>query len=590
MIQVTDTHRLQYRNATLVAYLYSNLTTRLDFFDPNGNNLGDTLHTNDKGYIAAGTGSDILQGYFVKQSALIVCTLSDGTTVQWATNVENNVVNDGKLLGLHDEEIFSANEPEDKPNFDYLKLLNQPKLKAWREGQQTIAVGTWGETFSIPKWATVLKIQDLADCLDSARCSYRKCIYLARPDRPGQQLLVVSETGSDTILLNEGVSLPDQTDPLGQYTNAISVLDAFEGVTLASVYTRDNTYEWKAVSKTSLFNLSGGRNGFQHVHLAAQITPEVNIQPETQVLLVSSSYAGAAAIQLLFSKAGQNVVVVNSTVSTLYLCNAVPSTPNSENSVCEIAGMSNSDPSSAARRNTTVIGSGILSDNIIRFWGMNSTASSGSGSSSGGKLQVKTFAPITSVTGNSNINLGNLTIDEDATALEIKINVSGITATTSEAITLSFYVYINGTKNGQVLGVCMPSVFGSPTISGGGSVGYDSLAFGQHWSIKERSYTDGVENPTTWGNHDDELMVHGGLPINSWQVTGSDYTKCTALFIAQCGNAPRDVATTYTDEELVPHDVTTVIDMRFTDAAATSSVSDNSELWEDPSVVWTSEH
>ena len=103
MIQISDTHRLVYRNATLKAYLYSNQSTRINFYDPDGESLGDTLQTNDKGFICAGTGTDVLQGYFVQNKALIVCTLSDGTTVQWVTGEDiSGVVNDGRLLGLND--------------------------------------------------------------------------------------------------------------------------------------------------------------------------------------------------------------------------------------------------------------------------------------------------------------------------------------------------------------------------------------------------------------------------------------------------------------------------------------------------------
>ena len=36
MIQISDTHRLVYRNATLKAYLYSNQSIRINFYDPDG--------------------------------------------------------------------------------------------------------------------------------------------------------------------------------------------------------------------------------------------------------------------------------------------------------------------------------------------------------------------------------------------------------------------------------------------------------------------------------------------------------------------------------------------------------------------------
>ena len=594
MIQISDTHRLVYRNATLKAYLYSNQSTRINFYDPDGESLGDTLQTNDKGFICAGTGTDVLQGYFVQNKALIVCTLSDGTTVQWVTGEDiSGVVNDGRLLGLNDEEIFSANQEADSKTFDYLKLLNQPKLKPWQESQLTVAVGNtdgtdaWGSSVSVPKQVTVLKIQDLADCLTGLKCSYRKCIVLKRPVRPGQQLMVVSETGSDTILLNEGVAVPDSESD-EQYTNAISVLDAYEGVALAAVYTRNDVYEWQAVSKTRLFDLNSGANGLQYVNMGTSAVTSAAVRKDAKVVIVSQSSGQDSSLQLVFSRAGQNVIVVNNSFNKLYLCNVLPTTVSQESSVCVLSGMTASPASSASRRSVAAVGSGVIGDGVIRFWGLGTNADSYVNGVSGGTVQRVTFRPIAEVSGNVTLNLGDLRIDPYAESLEISVDVSGISVTSSAVHTIGFSVYVYGGADGQVLGVATPRLYAKPTLASGVSEpAFGTLAIGQHQSVKISPYVSGNASTVKWENADFPTYVHGGIPVNSWAVDGSTHTKCATVLIARCSHYTRSVSNVFGSGESEV-DTTTVIDMRYTPASASGSSSDNTELWSNPSPDWTS--
>ena len=138
-IAVTDTHRLCYPNGTLTAKKYGT-TTNIKFYDGAGNELGETVRLNAKGYFCASNGTIYANGVFVKEDATITLTFPDGATTSWTVKGEiAEQVNDGKLLDLNGNQVWSANSGNNY-TLNYEDLANKPRINEWAECDQLVTI------------------------------------------------------------------------------------------------------------------------------------------------------------------------------------------------------------------------------------------------------------------------------------------------------------------------------------------------------------------------------------------------------------------------------------------------------------------
>ena len=167
MVNVLDTHRMQYRNAVLRAYDADNPTTRIDFF--NGDvNIGNEVYTNENGYLfyEAG-GRQPIENLNVNSSAIIKVSLDGGNnfSITWQIDdksglyVEESDVHDMTYRGSDNTRKTWRPLQADCDLPDYL-LKSEYHDGIW--GEQEIAIGAGTSTITLAEWAHVITITSTA--------------------------------------------------------------------------------------------------------------------------------------------------------------------------------------------------------------------------------------------------------------------------------------------------------------------------------------------------------------------------------------------------------------------------------------------
>lgn len=167
MVNVLDTHRMQYRNAVLRAYDADNPTTRIDFF--NGNvNIGNEVYTNENGYLfyEAG-GRQPIENLNVNGSAIIKVSLDDGHHFGITWQVEDNTGLYVEESDVHDMTYRGSDNTRktwqplqaDCALPDYL-LKSEYHDGIW--GEQEIAIGTDTTVITFAEWAHAVTILSTA--------------------------------------------------------------------------------------------------------------------------------------------------------------------------------------------------------------------------------------------------------------------------------------------------------------------------------------------------------------------------------------------------------------------------------------------
>ena len=167
MVNVLDTHRMQYRNAVLRAYDAANPTTRIDFF--NGDvNIGNEVYTNENGYLFyEADGRQPIENLNVSSSAIIKVSLDDGHFfgITWQVDdasgqyVEESDVHNMTYRGSDNTRKTWQPLQADCALPDYL-LKSEYQTGIW--GEQEIAIGANTSSMRLAEWAHVITILSTA--------------------------------------------------------------------------------------------------------------------------------------------------------------------------------------------------------------------------------------------------------------------------------------------------------------------------------------------------------------------------------------------------------------------------------------------
>lgn len=159
-IPASDTHKVDYKNGTLTA---KRLGTTIDikFFDGNDNDLGFSVRVNNKGYLCDTNGTLYTNGVFLQEDAVVTYTGPSGTTSWTVKGQSDTPVEDGKLLDVNGNVVWSANSAGNY-TLNYNDLANKPSINEWSESQQDVVVtsqgsGEW-DTVTVDKFAKFMVV------------------------------------------------------------------------------------------------------------------------------------------------------------------------------------------------------------------------------------------------------------------------------------------------------------------------------------------------------------------------------------------------------------------------------------------------
>ena len=159
-IPASDTHKVDYKNGTLTA---KRLGTTIDikFFDGNDNDLGFSVRVNNKGYLCDTNGTLYTNGVFLREDAVVTYTGPSGTTSWTVKGQSDTPVEDGKLLDVDGNVVWSANSAGNY-TLNYNDLANKPSINEWSESQQDVVVtsqgsGEW-DTVTVDKFAKFMVV------------------------------------------------------------------------------------------------------------------------------------------------------------------------------------------------------------------------------------------------------------------------------------------------------------------------------------------------------------------------------------------------------------------------------------------------
>lgn len=171
MIQITDTHRLAYKNAKIIAYSVANRTERINFYnltdDPDTHvikydDVGNMVYTNENGYVCYGANRLTSTGIAVMEDAVVQVSLDGGTSypIEFiVTGMSNPVLkSDIKTLSYYDEggnvQTFNpiGNENRSLPRY---ALLSQVASNEWKES--AVELGDSDADYTISTWDKVVE-------------------------------------------------------------------------------------------------------------------------------------------------------------------------------------------------------------------------------------------------------------------------------------------------------------------------------------------------------------------------------------------------------------------------------------------------
>lgn len=165
MISIIDSHRLLYKNAVIRAFCFEDRTIPVSFFNADGVDVGETLRTNESGYLVNAEGTHQITSYFVKQKSIVQVSLDNGFSWPIEYIVESNIgaddIQDGSLLNKHGVRVWSANAKESY-QLDYKDLSNQPDIRPWGEAEQCENTEKSDEIIVVSQFTKVLHIDGVA--------------------------------------------------------------------------------------------------------------------------------------------------------------------------------------------------------------------------------------------------------------------------------------------------------------------------------------------------------------------------------------------------------------------------------------------
>lgn len=203
MVNVLDTHRLQYRNAVLRAYDAANPTTRINFF--NGDvNIGNEVYTNENGYLfyEAG-GRQPVENLNVNGSAIIKVSLDGGGSFEITWQVEDNTSQYVEESDVHDMTYRGSDNTRktwqplqaDCALPDYL-LKSEYHDGIW--GEQEIAIGTDTAIVTLAEWAHAITILSTAP----------NNIRITNPRLRAGQIVTITVKKDCTLAITTGAGAP----------------------------------------------------------------------------------------------------------------------------------------------------------------------------------------------------------------------------------------------------------------------------------------------------------------------------------------------------------------------------------------------
>lgn len=165
MISIIDSHRLLYKNAVIRAFCFEDRTIPVSFFNADGVDVGETLRTNESGYLVSAEGTHQITSYFVKQKSIVQVSLDNGFSWPIEYIVESNIgaddIRDGAMLNKHGVRVWSANAKESY-QLDYNDLNNQPDIRPWGEAEQCENTDKSDEIIVVSQFTKVLHIDGTA--------------------------------------------------------------------------------------------------------------------------------------------------------------------------------------------------------------------------------------------------------------------------------------------------------------------------------------------------------------------------------------------------------------------------------------------
>ena len=240
MIQVFDSHRLMYRNATLIARALADRTRRISFL--NVNDMGepyaefDTAYTNELGYVCYGSGRQRVQCLAVAEDAIIQVSLDNGATysIEWILKapVDESLGNSAILRYADGTVAFNPNTPpapESQTLRDFVQRSEIDLNNHWEE--DTIIVNTAeSNEVTLTKWARLVIIEVNAPAtitFDAANLRNGQVVYLTnyRNQRTIKVKSADEQIESVTLVRNQTAHI-HLTNEAGPSSNATIDVDA----------------------------------------------------------------------------------------------------------------------------------------------------------------------------------------------------------------------------------------------------------------------------------------------------------------------------------------------------------------------------
>lgn len=172
MIQIFDTHRMDYRNAKLRAFALADNTRRLDFYNfaninvSNADNCGNEIETDEAGYLFYGGGQHRILCLGLQESAIIEVSLDGGTTwqIQWIIHEptgNGNATEPATLSWRNANGVIETYSPtgNNKSLPEYL-LKRDYQSGKWAEEEVILAANDG--TLQVPPWTKTLLISQAA--------------------------------------------------------------------------------------------------------------------------------------------------------------------------------------------------------------------------------------------------------------------------------------------------------------------------------------------------------------------------------------------------------------------------------------------
>lgn len=205
ILSIQDTHKLDYKNATVTARRYGT-TTPIPFFQSDGTGLGLEVYINAKGYLCNSGGSLYTSGVFVHERAEITVTFKNGDSTSWIVAPdESEQIHDGKLYGEDPNnpgqyiEIFSANS--ENPGFlAWENILRKPSFNIWYETETVVKMTQADDT--VDSSVTDLKFTKTMSIIAEAGIVPQTLTIIPDQSRAGQNISIRNLTGYPILLKN----------------------------------------------------------------------------------------------------------------------------------------------------------------------------------------------------------------------------------------------------------------------------------------------------------------------------------------------------------------------------------------------------